>query len=80
MSNARPTFEKKELALSASPYVYLPIELSLYVVEYTHKDEIDADLLQKALDRTLTRMPYLADTFQVEGGKVYYAANPLPMA
>ena len=79
MSNARPTFEKKELALSASPYVYLPIELSLYVVEYTHKDEIDADILQKALDRTLTRMPYLADTFQVEGGKVYYAKNPLPM-
>ena len=79
MSNSRPVFEKKEKAISASPYVYLPIELSLYVVEYTHKDEVDADILQKALDRTLERMPYLADTFQIEGGAVYYAANPLPM-
>ena len=66
MSNARPTFEKKELALSASPYVYLPIELSLYVVEYTHKDESDAEIRQKARDRTLTRMPYHAENFQVE--------------
>ena len=79
MSNTRPVFEKKEMALSASPYVYLPSEITLYVVEVTHKDEVDADLLQKALDRTLARMPYLADTFQIEGGAVYYAKNPLPM-
>ncbi len=79
MSNTRPTFEKKEMAFSASPYVYLPSEITLYVVEVTHKDEVDADLLQKALDRTIARMPYLADTFQIEGGAVYYASNPLPM-
>jgi len=79
MSNSRPTFEKKEMAISASPYVYLPKELPLYVVEVTHEDEVDAGLLQKALDRTIARMPYLADTLQIEGGAVYYAANPLPM-
>ena len=79
MSDTRPIFEKKELALSASPYVYLPSEITLYVVEVTHKDEVDADLLQKALDRTIARMPYLADTLQIEGGAVYYAKNPLPM-
>lgn len=79
MSDSRPTFEKKEMALSASPYVYLPAEIPLYVVEVTHADEVDADLLQKALDRTIARMPYLADTFQIEGGAVYYAKNPLPM-
>ena len=79
MSNSRPTFEKKEMALSASPYVYLPAEIPLYVVEVTHADEVDADLLQKALDRTIVRMPYLADTFQIESGAVYYATNPLPM-
>ncbi|MBQ9043714.1 MAG: hypothetical protein IJ111_12980 [Eggerthellaceae bacterium] len=79
MSNSRPVFEKKELALSASPYVYLPVDIPVYVVEITHVDEVDPDLLQKALDRTLARMPYLAETMQVEGGAVYYAKNPLPM-
>ena len=79
MSNDRPVFEKKELAFSSTPYVYLPVDIPVYVVEFTHKDEVDADLLQKALDRTLTRMPYLADTLQIEGGAVYYATNPLPM-
>lgn len=79
MSNSRPVFEKKEMALSSSPYVYLPADIPIYAVEITHKDEVDADLLQKALDRTLTRMPYLADTLQIEDGAVYYAANPLPM-
>lgn len=52
MSDARPVFEKKELALSSSPYVYLPVDIPVYVVEFTHKDEVDADLLQKALDRS----------------------------
>ena len=79
MSDARPKFEKKEMAISSSPYVYLPNEIPLYVVEVTHEDEVDADLLQKALDQTIARMPYLADTLQIEGGAVYYAANPLPM-
>ena len=79
MSTSRPTFEKKELAISATPYVYIPIDIPLYVVEITHKDEVDADLLQRALDRTIARMPYLADSFQIDGGAVYYAKNPLPM-
>ena len=79
MSDSRPIFEKKEMAISSIHYAYLPAEIPLYVVEVTHKDEVDADLLQKALDRTIVRMPYLADTFQVEGGAVYYATNPLPM-
>lgn len=79
MSQIRPTFEKKELALSSSPYVYLPVDIPVYVVEVTHVDEIDADLLQKALDRTIARMPYLSDTLQIEDGAVYYAKNPLPM-
>lgn len=79
MSDARPVFEKKEMAISASPYVYLPVELPVYLVEVTHKDEVDADLMQKALDRTIARMPYLADTLQIDGGAVYYATNPLPM-
>ena len=77
--SSRPVFEKKELALSASPYMYLPVDIPVYVVEITHVDEVDPDLLQKALDRTLARMPYLAETMQVEGGAVYYAKNPLPM-
>lgn len=79
MSNNRPTFEKKEMALSATPYVYRSWDIPSYELMVAHKDEVDADLLQKALDRTLTRMPYLADTFHIEDGAVYYASNPLPM-
>ena len=79
MSNQRPRFEKKGLALSASPYVYLPVDIPAYVVEITHRDEINGDLLQQAVNRTLTRMPYLSDTFAVEKAAVWYAKNPLPM-
>ncbi|MBQ6430550.1 MAG: hypothetical protein IJJ99_01545 [Oscillospiraceae bacterium] len=79
MSNQRQSFEKKELALSASPYVYLPMDIPTYVVEITHRDEINGELLQQAVNRTLTRMPYLADSFTVEKAAVWYAKNPLPM-
>lgn len=79
MMNARPDFEKKELALSASPYVYLPVDIPVYTVEVSHREEIDGELLQKAIDRTLQRMPYMADTFTTDHGAVYYAKNPLPM-
>lgn len=79
MSNQRPHFEKKELALSGSPYVYLPIDIPVYTVEVSHREEIDGDLLQQALDSTIRRMPYLSDTLEIDHGAVYYAKNPLPM-
>ena len=79
MSTQRPEFKKKELALSASPYVYLAPDMHVYTVEVSHREKIDGDLLQRAMDRTLTRMPYLRDTFQEDHGAVYYAENPLPM-
>ncbi|MBR4333888.1 MAG: hypothetical protein IKP72_14505 [Clostridia bacterium] len=79
MSNQRPSFEKKELALSGSPYVYLPVDIPVYTVEVSHREEIDGDLLQRALDSTIQRMPYLSDTLEIDHGAVYYAKNPLPM-
>ena len=79
MSNQRPHFEKKELALSSSPYVYLPVDIPVYTVEVSHREEIDGDLLQRALDSTIQRMPYLSDTLEIDHGAVYYAKNPLPM-
>ena len=79
MSMTRPNFEKKELAISGSPYVYLPVDIPAYTVEVTHRDPIDGELLQRALDRTIQRMPYLSDTLTIEHGAVYYAKNPLPM-
>jgi hypothetical protein len=80
MSEPRPEFKKKELALSASPYVYLPVDVPVYTVEVCHREEINGDLLQQALDRTVQRMPYLTDTLVAEEtGKVWYAENPLPM-
>ena len=54
MSNQRPVFEKKELALSASPYVYLPVDIPVYTVEVNHRDEIDGDAADAiALGQTL---------------------------
>ena len=79
MSNTRPSFEKKEVAISSSPYIYLPIDIPVYTVEITHRNPVDGTLLQRALDRTIRRMPYLSDTFVIEHGVVYYAKNPLPM-
>ena len=79
MKSARPNFEKKELAISSSPYVYLPVDIPVYTVEITHRDPVDGGLLQRALDRTIQRMPYFSDTLSVEHGAVYYAKNPLPM-
>ncbi len=79
MNDQRPHFEKKELALSGSPYVYLPIDIPVYTVEVSHREEIDGDLLQRALDSTIQRMPYLSDTLEIDHGAVYYAKNTLPM-
>ena len=79
MNTERPDFRKKELALSASPYVYLPCEMHVFTVEISHREDIDGELLQRAMERTLARMPYLTDTFTEEHGAVYYAENPLPM-
>ena len=79
MTNQRPRFEKKELALSSSPYVYLPVEIPVYTVEVSHREAIDGELLQRALDRTIQRMPYLSDTLEIDRGAVYYARNTLPM-
>lgn len=79
MNNQRPQFEKKEMALSSTPYVYLPVNIPVYTVEVSHREEIDGDLLQRALDSTIRRMPYLSDTLQIDHGAVYYAKNPLPM-
>ena len=79
MSKNRPSFEKKELALSGSPYFYLPVEFPVYTIEVSHREEIDGDLLQSALDRTIQRMPYLSDTLAIDHGAVYYAKDPLPM-
>ncbi|MBQ8110447.1 MAG: hypothetical protein IJ124_09845, partial [Clostridia bacterium] len=79
MSITRPSFEKKEMAISSSPYVYLPMDIPAYTVEVTHRDPIDGELLQRALDRTVQRMPYLTDTLVIDHGAIYYANNPLPM-
>ena len=79
METGRPRFERKEAAISATPYVYLPLDIPAFTVEVCHREAVRGDMLQQALLRTLRRMPYLSDTFEVEKGRVYYATNPLPM-
>ena len=75
----RPNFEKKELALSAVVYTYLPFQFPVYAFEVSHREEIDGELLQQALDKTTRRMPYVTDTLEIENGAIYFAKNPLPM-
>ena len=79
MKSPRPSFEKKELAFSSAPFAYIPGDIPVYTVEVTHRDPVDGELLQRALNRTLQRMPYLSDTLVIDHGAVYYAKNPLPM-
>ena len=77
--NNRRDFKKKEMAMSSSPYVYLPVDIPVYTVKVTHREEINGELLQQALERTLKRMPYLRDTIVEDHGAFWYAENPLPM-
>ncbi len=79
MNNAQPVFEKKVPNYSGNIYNYLPLNFPVYAVQVTHQEPVNGELLQKALDRTLKRMPYLSDTIVEENGKLYYAKNPLPM-
>lgn len=79
MSAQRPNFTKKEVNLSGTPYLYLPVDINAFAVEVSHRDEIDGELLQRALDKTIERMPYVTDTLTIDHGAVYYADNPLPM-
>ncbi len=79
MSIERPHFEKKEMAFSTVPYVYLAPDIPVYTVEVSHRENIDGELLQRAMERTLARMPYMSDTLTEDHGAVYYAQNPLPM-
>ena len=79
MTISRPDFEKKEMAISSFPYAYLPVDIPCYTVEITHRDPVDGGLLQRALERTIQRMPYLTDTLVIDHGAIYYAKNPLPM-
>ncbi len=74
-----PEFKKKELALSSTPYVYLPVDIPVYTVKVSHREAINGELLQQALERTLKRMPYLRDTLVEDHGAVWYAETPLPM-
>ncbi len=79
MTNKAPIFEKKGINYSGYIYTYLPVDLPVYAAEVTHRDPVNGRLLQKALEKTLKRMPYLSDTLVEENGKIYYAKNPLPM-
>ena len=73
MSNQRPSFEKKELALSASPYVYLPMDIPAYVVEIKRRREIPAsivDEVQAKIDRLPLRRGLSVRTALVYDGEL----------
>jgi hypothetical protein len=48
-------------------------------VEVFTADQVDGTLLQKAVDKTVKRMPYYLQTFVRKKGLYYYADNNLPL-
>ena len=75
----RPDFKIKEEALSSNMYIYVrPIKKKPIASEVFHRDRIDRDILQQAVDLSLKRMPYMADTLVKKGIRFYYAEDPLP--
>ena len=79
MSEQRRDFKIKEEALSSFIYFYtMPMKKKPIVAEVYHRDKIDRDILQRALDLSLKRMPYMADTMVEKKGRFYYAEDPLP--
>ena len=60
VSTKRPTFQKKELAYSSSPYLYLSEQHKVYAVEITHRDPVNGELLHVS-DETEIRMVFHRD-------------------
>ena len=80
MKEKRPDFRKKEPAYASYLYIYVnPLKNKPIIAEIYNRDKVDRDILQKALDLSLERLPYMADTLIADKGQFYYADNPLPM-
>lgn len=69
---------KKQLNVSGSYLLYTQMQKQSLCAQITLTEKVDVDLLQKAVDRTQKRMPYLGDVLTLDKGKFYYTENTLP--
>ena len=76
--NARPRFEAKEWNACGATQFYGREKKRSYIVEVSLSEAVRGDLLQRAVDKTLQRLPYYRSTFVRKRGLYYYADNDLP--
>lgn len=76
--NARPRFEAKEWNACGATQFYGREKKRSYIVEVSLSEDIRGDLLQRAVDKALLRLPYYRSTFVRKRGLYYYADNDLP--
>lgn len=76
--NTYPRFTAKEWNAGGSFHFYGTRKPRCFMVEVTTTEDIRGDLLQQAVEMTLQRLPYYADTFVRKKGLYYYADNDLP--
>ncbi len=74
-----PKFTAKEWNVGGAFQFYGSRKPRSFNVEVCTTDRIDGALLQKAVDKTVKRMPYFLQTFVRKKGLYYYADNNLPL-
>ena len=74
-----PEFTAKEWNVGGAFQFYGSRKPRSFNVEVCTTDRIDGALLQKAVDKTVKRMPYFLQTFVRKKGLYYYADNNLPL-
>lgn len=76
--NFAPKFAAKEWNASGAFHFYGSKKPQSYICEMVLTEEVDGTVLQKAVDKTLQRMPYYRYAFVRKKGLYYYADNELP--
>lgn len=76
--NERPVFKVKEWNSAGVTQFYSSMPIRTFNVEVYLNGDVCSDCLQKAVDKTLVRLPYYSDTFVRKRGNYYYAENTLP--
>ena len=71
-------FVAKEWNAGGAFHFYGSSKPRTYIVEVYTTEEVKGDLLQKAVDKAMERLPYYKQTFVRKKGLFYYADNDLP--
>ena len=74
-----PRFTAKEWNAGGAFQFYGSEKPRTFIVEVFMSEPVRGDLLQKAMDNAVQRMPYYKSTFVRKKGLYYYADNDLPL-